>query len=97
VIVAYGNRIVMEETLAEGLARVMATEPISDEPVADEPASPETPPVVLEEDVEALILQADSYYRTAQECLLNGDWSCYGQEMDALEEVLEALVVSTQE
>ncbi|MGD8463829.1 MAG: UPF0182 family protein [Anaerolineae bacterium] len=97
VIVAYGNRIVMEETLAEGLARVMATEPVSDEPIADEPDSPETPPAVLEEDVEALILQADTYYRTAQECLLNGDWSCYGQEMDALEEVLEALVVSTQE
>jgi uncharacterized membrane protein (UPF0182 family) len=97
VIVAYGNRIVMEETLAEGLARLMTTEPVAEEPIAEEPSSPVTPPVVLEESIEELILQADEYYRAAQECLQRGDWTCYGQEMAALEEVLEALLVSTQE
>ena len=97
VIVAYGSRIVMEETLAEGLARLMTTEPVAEEPIAEEPSSPETPPVVLEESIEELILQADEYYRAAQECLQSGDWTCYGQEMAALEEVLEALLVSTQE
>lgn len=97
VIVAYGSRIVMEETLAEGLARLMTTEPVAEEPIAEEPSSPETPPVVLEESIEELILHADEYYRAAQECLQSGDWTCYGQEMAALEEVLEALLVSTQE
>jgi uncharacterized membrane protein (UPF0182 family) len=87
----------MEETLAEGLARLMTTEPVAEEPIAEEPSSPETPPVVLEESIEELILQADEYYRAAQECLQSGDWTCYGQEMAALEEVLEALLVSTQE
>lgn len=92
VIVVYGNRIAMEETLAEGLARVMGTEV-----AADEPLEPQTPPPLLEGDIAAMILQADAHYNAAQDCLQISDWACYGSEMDALEQVLEALVVATQE
>ena len=92
VIVAYGNRIAMEETLEEGLARV-----IGSEPVAEEPVTPGTTPTELEGDVADLILQADVHYRAAQDCLTTGDWSCYGSEMEALERVLEALMGAIQE
>jgi uncharacterized membrane protein (UPF0182 family) len=92
VIVAYGNRIAMEETLAEGLVRV-----IGSEPVAEEPAAPEAIPAELEGDVADLVLQADVHYRAAQDCLMTGDWTCYGREMDALEGVLEDLMGAIQE
>jgi uncharacterized membrane protein (UPF0182 family) len=92
VIVAYGNHIAMEETLAEGLARVMGAEPVGAEPTA--PIAPTAP---LESDLADLVLEADGHYRAAQDCLKAGDWICYGAEMDALHQVLEALVAATQE
>jgi uncharacterized membrane protein (UPF0182 family) len=92
VIVAYGNRIAMEETLSEGLARVMGAEP-----VVQEPPGPGEPSPTLEGDVADLVQQADGHYRAAQECLQMGDWACYGREMDALEQLLEALLTATQE
>jgi uncharacterized membrane protein (UPF0182 family) len=92
VIVAYGNRIAMEESLAESLARVMGVEGVVEEPLEPEPSLP-----VVEGEVADLVLQADALYEAAQTCLQEGDWSCYGREMDALEQVLEALVITTQE
>jgi hypothetical protein len=92
VIVAYGNRIAMEESLAEALAQVMGAEPVAEQPEATEPSLPP-----LEGDVADLIQQADSHYRLAEDCLKTGDWACYGREMDALKQALEALVAAMQE
>ncbi len=92
VIVVYGNRIAMEETLEAGLARVIGTGA-----VVQEPEEPEAVPSEVEGDISDLILQADTHYQAAQECLQRGDWSCYGIEMDALEQTLEALVGATQD
>ncbi len=92
VVVAYGNRIAMEETLAAGLARVMGAGP-----AAEEPPGTETPLPPPEGDVAALARQADAHYQAAQKCLQSSDWACYGAEMDALEQVLQALLVATQE
>ena len=95
VIVAYGNRIAMEESLAEALAQVMGTGPVTEQPEqpgATEPSAPE-----LEGDVADLIRQADLHYRLAEDCLKTGDWACYGQEMDALKQVLEALMAAMQQ
>jgi uncharacterized membrane protein (UPF0182 family) len=92
VIVAYGNQIAMEETLAAGLARVMGAAP-----VGEEPQEPEAPPPVMEGEVADLVLQADAHYQAAQVCLQEGDWTCYGREIDALEEVLEALVNTVEQ
>jgi uncharacterized membrane protein (UPF0182 family) len=91
VIVAYGNRIAMEETLAQGLVRVMGTQ------VVEETVEPESSLPVLEGDVADLVRQADAHYQAAQACLQSGDWTCYGQEMQALEQVLAALVAATEE
>jgi uncharacterized membrane protein (UPF0182 family) len=92
VIVSYGNRIAMEETLEEALARVIGAQPATEQP-------PEPPEDVapLEGDVAELVEQADTHYRAAQDCLVTGDWACYGTEMEALEEVLETLVAATRE
>jgi uncharacterized membrane protein (UPF0182 family) len=93
VIVAYGSRIAMEETLAESLAQVMGIELVEGEPPQPEP-EPTLPR--LEGDVPGLVLEADGYYRAAQECLKAGDWVCYGAEMDRLEQVLRALIAATE-
>ena len=100
VIVAYGNRIAMEETLAGALARVMAGEVSTDltpGPAVEEPPVEGVSPPALEGDLSDLIRQADAHYRAAQDCLRNGDWACYGQEMDALAQVLETLIAATRE
>ena len=92
VIVSYGNRIAMEETLAEALARVIGAGP-----VAEPPPEPAGDAVLVEGDVAELVDQADAHYRAAQECLITGNWACYGTEMEALERVLETLVDATRE
>jgi uncharacterized membrane protein (UPF0182 family) len=100
VIVAYGNHIAMEETLAQGLARVMGggrTTEVTTEPGIEEPSGPATTPPQVEGNIADLIRQADAHYQAAQSCLQTGDWTCYGEEMDALEHVLESLLTATQE
>jgi uncharacterized membrane protein (UPF0182 family) len=99
VIVAYGNRIAMEETLGGALASVMGTGYAAETPPAEdvgistesEESLPETG-----DDLAALVHKADGHYQAAQDCLQLGDWTCYGREMDALESVLEALVTATE-
>jgi uncharacterized membrane protein (UPF0182 family) len=100
VIVAYGNRIAMEETLGGALARVMGVEYAEEPPLGvgvETPSETEAPLSPVGQDFAALIQQADAHYQAAQECLQLGDWTCYGREMDALELVLEALVAATEE
>jgi uncharacterized membrane protein (UPF0182 family) len=98
VIVAYGSRIAMGETLAEGLAQVMsgglttATDPSPSEPAAPGAKVPEPG-----DDVATLILEADARYQAAQDCLQTGDWACYGAEMEALKWALESLVGAMQQ
>ena len=92
VIVAYGNRIAMEETLAQGLARVMGAEPAASE--APQPADALPPPAG---DIADLASAASTHYQAAQDCLKTGDWTCYGREMDALEQVLTTLLSLSQE
>jgi len=81
VVVACGERVAMAETLEKALAAVL-------EPGAG-PAEARTWPEVAR--------SAQEHYRRAQECLRNGDWACYGEEMGALEEDLEELVRLGQE
>jgi uncharacterized protein len=107
VIVSAGEQIVMEPSLAEGLAAIFGVslpdEPIvtpPDEPIVTPPDEPiVTPPVSEPGDVDAeivsLIKQAQEYFDRAQESLRNGDWAAYGQELDALKEVLRKLAELT--
>jgi uncharacterized membrane protein (UPF0182 family) len=86
VLVAHGNRVAMAEDLATGLAQVL-----SETPKADAIELPSTG------DVGALSRSAQAHYEAAQECLHQGNWTCYGAELDALARDLEALVIATGE
>jgi hypothetical protein len=85
VLVAHGNRVAMANDLATGLAQVL------DKPAAASPAEP------LSTDTATLARSAQAHYEAAQECLQQGDWACYGAELEALGRALEALVDVTEE
>jgi uncharacterized membrane protein (UPF0182 family) len=85
VLVAHGNRIAMADDLATGLAQVLGEAPA---------AAPGEP---LPTDAAALARSAQAHYEAAQECLRQGDWACFGAELEALAADLEALVTATEE
>jgi uncharacterized membrane protein (UPF0182 family) len=84
VIAAYGDRVVMEETLPGALAALFkssgqtASMP-SSSPI-DETSASEADPV----------REALHVYSRAMERLKAGDWGGFGAEMDRLREVLES-------
>jgi len=76
VIAAYGDRVVMEETLGEALAALFK----------------ETAPVaLLQGTADARAREALAHYDRAMERLKAGDWSGFGSELDALRPLLQAL------
>jgi hypothetical protein len=87
VLVAHGNRVAMADDLAQALAQVIGTEEL------------ESPPDVeaLPTDVRELVLSARAHYEAAQACLQRGDWTCYGDELEAMAGDLEALIIATEE
>ncbi len=87
VIVALGNRVVMEERLDTALNRVLSGETAPGREVsAAIPATGET------SDLGARALQ---YYHKAREYLRQGDWAGYGRELDKLEKILQQLSQTT--
>jgi hypothetical protein len=81
VIVAFGNRMVMEETLDKALSTLFGGE------VSPEPA---VLPLVPERgDVSNLGAQALERWNRAKEALRQGNWAEYGRELDALERLLK--------
>lgn len=103
VIVATGNRIVMAQTLGEGLAQLTGSRgPVLAGPAP--PAAPSTPsgaaPVPpgrdnVRERLGDLARAANERYQRAQEALRNGDWARYGEELRALEGLLREMVALT--
>ncbi|MCR3882843.1 UPF0182 family protein [Methanotrichaceae archaeon M04Ac] len=83
VVVSYGNRLVMEETLEAALGQIFDLAPevqrTATEIERDELSS------------EELIVRAGSHYRAAQEELRAGNWAEYGEEIERLGEVIRAL------
>lgn len=77
VIAAYGNRVVMENTLDEALAALFSE--------TAQAASP------ARGTVDARAREALVHYDRAIERLKAGDWSGFGAELDALRPLLEAL------
>jgi len=82
VIVAFGNKIAMEETLQGALEKVF---------IGEEEVKEEEKPKEGEASVAELIDQAADHFNKAQEYLKSGDWTGYGEEMKQLEEVLKDL------
>jgi len=87
VIVAYQNRVVMEETLEAGLARLFggAALPAA---IAASPSATARPGDVRGA---ALARQATELYQRALEAQRSGDWARYGAELTRLGEVLRQL------
>ncbi|MDF0591361.1 UPF0182 family membrane protein [Candidatus Methanocrinis natronophilus] len=83
VIVAYGNRLVMEESLEVALGKIFDLAPAAPRTVEQIDRDALAP--------EELIERAGSYYRSAQEELRAGNWAGYGEEIERLGEVIRAL------
>lgn len=94
IIVVYGDRIVMEETLEEALAKVfnVAIQP------KPKPEGPEVPGEVPGEaaTVEQLIGRAGEAYNRAQDAIAKGDWTAYGKYQKQLGDLLEQLKTTNQ-
>jgi len=81
VIVAFGNRLVMEENLDIALSSVLGGEII---------AKPSAPPSVAETgDISDLGTQALEHYNKAIDYLRQGKWAEYGRELESLEKILK--------
>jgi len=85
VIAAYGDRVVMEETLADALAALFkGTRVPAPLPSAPTPASPSAGQAGRQQ-------QALDHYNRAMERLKSGDWTGFGAEMNKLHSLLEEL------
>jgi uncharacterized protein len=85
VIAAYGDRVVMEETLAEALAALSKEAA----PAFSPPGPPASPHLAGTTDLRAR--EALSHYDRAMERLKAGDWGGFGVELDAVRPLLEQL------
>ncbi len=95
VVVAYENRVAMGESLSAALEQVLRKSPVAQEPGQALDAGEEAVEV-LPTDVRELARSARDHYEAAQQCLENGDWACYGEELRAMERDLDALIEATE-
>ncbi len=87
VIVAYENRVAMEETLEEGLAKIFGATLNRSEPQRRTPA--DTLPIGIGS--ENLLKQAGEAYEAALRAQREGDWGRYGEEIKRLGDILNRL------
>lgn len=99
VIVAYQNRVVMEETLERGLARLfgdgVAAEAPRAVPAAAAGATP-VPSVEADPRVAELVRRAAAAYDDALAAQRRGDWGTYGERMQQVGTLLQQLQAVTQ-
>lgn len=93
IIVAFGNSIVMEETLEAALQRIFGGEQLREKaaPEATAARPAETPGTSKQQIAEAL-----RYYRQAQDMLRQGNWAGYGEALKKMEGVLITLDKKTR-
>ncbi|MEE9474689.1 MAG: hypothetical protein V3V36_03370, partial [Candidatus Hydrothermarchaeaceae archaeon] len=84
IIVSFGDKLTMQETLEESLAVVFGAE-------VPEIAPPQIEVPGEEKTTEDLITEALVHYQRAQEHLKEGNWSAYGEDLDKLEAILVEL------
>ena len=89
VIVAFGNRLVMEENLDRALSSVLG-EQVLPEQLAS-PSIPET------RDISNLGVLALEHYNKAKEYIRQGNWAEYGRELENLEKILKDISSITKE
>lgn len=96
VIVAYQNRVVMDETLERGLARLFGgplPPPvlIDDLPIDETAAAPPTTPAPPNASTAELLTRARQHYDRAIEAQRAGNWALYGTEIERLGAILRQL------
>ena len=91
IIVAYGDRIAYEETLAECLVSLFgdgAEEGVdADKPSTEEEGTADNGTLTDSE----LIEKAVTAYNNAESAMQSGDWAAYGKHLDELESILNQL------
>jgi uncharacterized membrane protein (UPF0182 family) len=90
VVVAFGNKIAMEQSLEAAIEKVFTGQVT--EPQAEK--SKETPKT--ETSIANLIKEAGGHFDKAQEHLKAGDFAAYGEEMDLLQKTLAELKSRTE-
>ncbi len=83
VIVAYGDRVVMEPTLEAALGRVFGGEALPSAPAAGQAPSPKL------KAAEGAVRSARDHYHAALDGIRSGNWSVFATEMDALGKSLD--------
>ncbi|HBY94874.1 MAG TPA: UPF0182 family protein, partial [Chloroflexi bacterium] len=91
IIVASGDRVVMNETFEGALAGLVGE---SVPGIAEAPGGGTTS-APMEQTVAELIRSANDHYATAQQARIDGDWGRYGQEQEALQRDLQQLMEVT--
>jgi len=93
VVLASGDRVVMTDTVAEGLQQLLAERGGRTPPRTARDGETSTQPVVptAPADLRSLARQANRLYREAQDALKNGDWAAYGERMRRLEAILRQM------
>lgn len=88
VLVGYGNKVAMEETLEEALAKIFVA-PARSAPSEDDEEGGEEERA--DKSVDELIEEAADHFNKAQAASKNGDWAEYGKEINKLEDILKKL------
>ena len=85
VIVAFGNRLIMEENLDKALNSILDVEIFSKQPAS------QGIPQIKGEGLSKQGATALDHYNKAKEYLRNDDWTGYGRELEKLEKILKEI------
>lgn len=88
VIVAYEDKIVMEETLDRALSKIFGE---IDQEKDEDGVIDEVDPGIIDGNVKDIIERANELFNQAREASRNGDWAKYGEYINQLEDVLGQL------
>lgn len=91
VIVAHGNKVVMEPTLDLALQRIFGEGASVPQGTTQQEAPATTEETTVPSTQQELIDNANRFFNEAQDKLKNGDWAGYGESMQKLENALEKL------
>ena len=84
VVVAYENKIAMEETLEQGLSKIFGSGAS-----AAPPGTAVTPPLTPSRDIQERMRRAATAYEEALRAQRDGDWARYGEAIKRLGEILK--------
>lgn len=96
VVLASGERVVMTDTVEQGLelmlgqARATGRAPRSPTAVTPSPTTP-SPPATTPQGIPALVDRANRAYDAAQDALKRGDWESFGKQMKEMEQALRQM------